>query len=455
MSFKNFTKQLYFVLGKYGILGIRGGSENMAKYSKKEKSWMMYDWATSAYSVVITTAIFPIYYKSVATNAGVDPSQSTAFLGYTISISTFILAMLAPILGTIADYRGFKKKFFVFFFLLGTLSTVGLVFLPSDQWLLLLVMNLLTAIGARGANIFYDAFIVDVTAKDKMDDVSSRGFALGYIGSSIPFVISIGIIILAQTGIIPLSMTAASRIAFFITAVWWIGFAIPLIKNVKQIYYVEREPKIIVNSFKRLGKTFKDIKQYRNIFLFLLAYFFYIDGVDTIISMSTAYGTDVGLSATDMIIALLAVQVVAAPFAILFGTLAKKYGTKIMLYVGIFIYTFICVYAMFMDSAFDFWVLAMLVATSQGGIQALSRSFFAQMVPEEKSNEFFGFYNIFGRFAAVSGPFLMGVTTQITGSSSMGIFSLIILFIIGFILLTFVQKPNLSSVNREETDVSV
>ena len=267
--------------------------------------------------------------------------------------------------------------------------------------------------------------------------------------------ISIGIIILAQTGIIPLSMTAASRIAFFITAVWWIGFAIPLIKNVKQIYYVEREPKIIVNSFKRLGKTFKDIKQYRNIFLFLLAYFFYIDGVDTIISMSTAYGTDVGLSATDMIIALLAVQVVAAPFAILFGTLAKKYGTKIMLYVGIFIYTFICVYAMFMDSAFDFWVLAMLVATSQGGIQALSRSFFAQMVPEEKSNEFFGFYNIFGRFAAVSGPFLMGVTTQITGSSSMGIFSLIILFIIGFILLTFVQKPNLSSVNREKTDVSV
>lgn len=427
----------------------------MAKYSKKEKSWMMYDWATSAYSVVITTAIFPIYYKSVATNAGVDPSQSTAFLGYTISISTFILAMLAPILGTIADYRGFKKKFFVFFFLLGTLSTVGLVFVPSDQWLLLLVMNLLTAIGAKGANIFYDAFIFDVTAKDKMDDVSSRGFALGYIGSSIPFVISIGIIILAQTGIIPLSMTAASRIAFFITAVWWIGFTIPLIKNVKQIYYVEREPKIIVNSFKRLGKTFKDIKQYRNIFLFLLAYFFYIDGVDTIISMSTAYGTDVGLSATDMIIALLAVQVVAAPFAILFGTLAKKYGTKIMLYVGIFIYTFICVYAMFMDSAFDFWVLAMLVATSQGGIQALSRSFFAQMVPEEKSNEFFGFYNIFGRFAAVSGPFLMGVTTQITGSSSMGIFSLIILFIIGFILLTFVQKPDLSSVNREETDVSV
>ncbi len=432
-------------MDNYRILEVKGmkGSESMVKalYSKEEKSWMMYDWANSAYSVVITTAIFPIYYKSVATNAGVDPSQSTAYLGYAISIATFILAMIAPVLGTIADYKDLKKKFFIFFFLMGALSTIGLVLVPSDQWILLLVMNILTAIGARGANIFYDAFIVDVTTKEKMDEVSSRGFALGYIGSAIPFVISIAIIILAQSGMIPLSVTAASRIAFLITAVWWIVFTIPLIKNVKQIHYVERKPRIIVHSFIRLGQTFKDIKKYRNIFLFLLAYFFYIDGVDTIISMSTAYGSDVGLGATDMIIALLAVQVVAAPFALLFGRLAKKYGTKTMLYVGIFVYTFICVYAIFLDSALDFWILAMFVATSQGGIQALSRSFFAQMVPEEKSNEFFGFYNIFGRFAAVSGPFLMGVTTQLTGSSAMGIFSLIILFVIGFILLLFVRKP--------------
>ena len=366
----------------------------MAKFSKQEKSWMMYDWASSAYSIIITTAIFPIYYKAVADNAGVESSLSTAYLGYTIAITTFILAMLGPILGTLADYKGMKKKFFFFFFLLGTGSTVGLLFVPSDNWLLLLIVYVLTALGARGAGLFYDAFIVDVTTKERMDNVSSRGFALGYIGSVIPFVISIAIIILSQMELIPITVTTASRIAFLITAVWWIVFSIPLFKHVKQEHYVEREPRIVLSSFKRLAQTFRDIRKYKPIFLFLLAYFFYIDGVDTIISMSTAYGTDVGLNATDLIIALLAVQIVAAPFAILYGVLAKKYGPKNLLYAGILVYTFICIYAMFMDSILDFWILAMLVATSQGGIQALSRSYFAQMVPKEKSNEFFGFYNI-------------------------------------------------------------
>ncbi|AST90712.1 MFS transporter [Sutcliffiella cohnii] len=420
----------------------------MAKFSKQEKSWMMYDWASSAYSIIITTAIFPIYYKTVADNAGVESSLSTAYLGYTIAITTFILAMLGPILGTLADYKGMKKKFFFFFFLLGTGSTVGLLYVPSDNWLLLLIVYVLTALGARGAGLFYDAFIVDVTTKERMDNVSSRGFALGYIGSVIPFVISIAIIILSQMELIPITVITASRIAFLITAVWWIVFSIPLFKHVKQEHYVEREPRIVISSFKRLAQTFRDIRKYKPIFLFLLAYFFYIDGVDTIISMSTAYGTDVGLNATDLIIALLAVQIVAAPFAILYGVLAKKYGPKNLLYAGILVYTFICIYAMFMDSILDFWILAMLVATSQGGIQALSRSYFAQMVPKEKSNEFFGFYNIFGRFAAVTGPLLVGVITQMTGNSSIGIFSLVILFVIGFIILIFVPDPR----NTERVD---
>ncbi|WAA12888.1 MFS transporter [Fervidibacillus halotolerans] len=410
----------------------------MAGYTKKEKSWMMYDWATSAYSIVITTAIFPIYYKSVAQQAGVSAANSTAFYSYSVSIATFILAMLGPILGAIADYKGMKKKFFIFFFLLGSISTLSLLFVPSDQWLLLLIIYVLTSVGASGANLFYNAFIVDVTKKERMDEISARGFALGYIGSVIPFVISIAIIILSQNGILPFSASVASKIAFFITAVWWISFTIPMLKNVTQIYYVEREPKIIVNSFKRLGQTFHDIRKYRNIFLFLLAYFFYIDGVTTIISMATVYGTDVGLGQTDLILALLAVQIVAAPFALLFGKLANIFGAKVMLYTGIGVYTFITIYAVFLDTVLEFWILAMLVATSQGGIQALSRSYFAQMVPKEKSNEFFGFYNVFGRFAAVSGPFLVGITTQLTGNSSYGVFSLVILFIIGLILLIFV-----------------
>ena len=303
----------------------------------------MYDMANSAYSVVITTAIFPIYYKAVANEAGVSAADSTAYLGYTISIATFILAMLGPILGSVADFKDMKRKFFTFFFLLGSLSTIGLVLVPEDQWLLLLIIYTLTAIGARGANLFYDAYLVDVTERDKMDDLSAKGFAVGYIGSVIPFILSISVIILSQQEILPLSVGNASKIAFLITAIWWILFTIPLLKNVRQKHWIERKPRIVANSFKELKKTFLEIKQHKAILLFLIAYFFYIDGVGTIISMSTAYGTDVGLGATDLIIALLAVQIVAAPFAMLFGRLARKFGAKRMIYVGIFIYIIVCV----------------------------------------------------------------------------------------------------------------
>jgi UMF1 family MFS transporter len=331
-------------------------------------------------------------------------------------------------------------KFFIFFFLLGTLSTGGLLFVPENSWLMLLIMYMLSSIGMRGSIFFSDAFIVDVTTDKRMNEVSARGYALGYIGSVIPFVICIAIILLSNMGVIALTSMEASRIAFLITAFWWGIFTIPMIRNVKQIHWVEREPRIISSSFRKLGQTFKEIRKYRNIFIFLIAYFFYIDGVGTIISMSTAYGTDVGLGATDLIIALLAVQIVAAPFALLFGKLSKRFGAKKMIYAGIIIYTAVCIYAMFLETILDFWILAMLVATAQGGIQALSRSFFAHMVPKEKANEFFGFYNIFGRFAAVTGPFLVAITTQWTGSSAFGIFSLVILFISGFIILTFVPE---------------
>ncbi|WP_147059927.1 MFS transporter [Sporosarcina luteola] len=402
---------------------------------------MFYDWANSAYSIIITTAVFPLFYKSVATGAGVSEVNSTAYLGYTVAIATFILAMIGPILGTIADYRGLKKKFFFAFFLIGSLSTVSLAFVPDGSWLPLLIIYTITAIGFHGANIFYDAFLVDVTPEEKMDDVSSRGFGLGYIGSTIPFIISIAIILLAGKGVIPISTAVASKLAFVITGIWWFAFTIPMLKNVVQIHAIEREPRILAGSFRRLGDTFKEIKKYRTVFIFLLAYFFYIDGVGTIISMSTAYGSDLGIKPTDLLIVLFVTQVVAAPFAILYGKLAQRFSVKSMLYVGIFVYIIVCIYAFFLSTTLDFWILAMLVATSQGGIQALSRSYFAQLVPKEKSNEFFGFYNIFGKFASVMGPLLLGVTAQLTGSSAYGVFSLIILFIIGGILLRMVPKP--------------
>jgi MFS transporter, UMF1 family len=413
----------------------------MKSFSKEENSWMFYDWANSAYSIIISTAVFPLFYKAAATNAGVSASDSTAYLGYTIAIATFILAMLGPILGTIADYKGFKKKFFTFFFGLGITATAVLAFIPSDQWLILLICYTFAAVGSAGANVFYDAFLTDVTSDERMNRVSARGFGLGYIGSTIPFLISIAIIVLSQSGTIPLSTTIASKIAFLITALWWGLFAIPMFKNVHQRYYIEPEPKPVVNSFKRLGKTFKEIKKYRALFLFLLAYFFYIDGVGTIITMSTAYGSDLGISPTSLLIILFVTQVVAAPFAILYGRLSEKFTGKKMLYVGIIIYIFVCIYAYFLETTLDFWILAMLVATSQGGIQALSRSYFAKLVPKQNSNEFFGFYNIFGKFASIMGPLLVAVTAQVTGDSSTGVFSLVILFIIGIIILSRVPEP--------------
>lgn len=414
----------------------------MKKYSKEENSWIFYDWANSAYSIIITTAVFPLYYKAVATDAGVSMSNSTAYLGYTVAIATFILAMIGPLLGTIADYEGLKKKFFLFFFLMGTAATLSLAFVPGGNWLWLLIIYTITAVGFHGANIFYDAFLVDVTPEERMNKISARGFGLGYIGSTIPFIISIAIILLAGKEIIPLTTSTASRIAFVITAIWWFVFTIPMVKNVHQIHGIKREPNLLASSFRRLGGTFKEIRKYRTVFLFLLAYFFYIDGVGTIISMSTAYGSDLGISAENLLVILFVTQVVAAPFAILYGKLAQKFTGKKMLYVGICVYIIVCIYAFFMKTTMDFWILAMLVATSQGGIQALSRSYFARLVPKEKSNEFFGFYNIFGKFASVMGPLLVAVTAQMTGSSAYGVFSLIILFIIGIIILSRVPEPD-------------
>lgn len=420
----------------------------MDKTKRAERSWVFYDMGTSAYSVVISTAIFPIYFRSVATNAGVNSADATAFFSYAVSIATFILAMLGPILGTIADYRGMKKKFFTFFTGIGIIATVGLLFVPDDNWLLLVSLYVLTSVGASGAGLFYNAFLVDVTKESRFNEVSSRGYAIGYIGSVIPFIVCIAIIMLASNGTIPISTGTASKISFLITAIWWLAFTIPMLKNVKQMHFVEREPKIITSSFRRLYGTFKEIKQYRTIVIFLIAYFFYIDGVGTIISLATTYGTSLGLDATGLLIALLAVQVVAAPFAILFGKLSNKFGAKKMIYVGIIIYTIVCIYGLFLDSLLDFWILAMMVATAQGGIQALSRSYYAQMVPKEKSNEFFGFFNIFGKFAAVLGPFLVGITTQITGHSSFGILSLVVLFILGFIVLMFVPDQEVKEQNE-------
>lgn len=419
----------------------------MSKYNKIEKSWIMYDWASSTFSMIIITTILPLYFRMVYENSGGNSSLATAFWGYSNSISTLIIAIFAPVLGTIADYKGYKKKFFKSFLFIALIFTLMLALVPSSSWKLLLICFIICSIGYSGCGIFYDSFLVDVTEEKKMNMVSAIGFSVGYAGNTISFGICMTIVLLSQANIIPLSIASAFKLCFLVTVLWWGLNSLPMIKNVKQVYGIIPEPRPITNSFKRLGGTLKNIKHHKNLFMFLLAYFFYIDGVNTIITMATSFGSDLKISSSSMLIILLMTQIVAFPCAIIFGKLSEKYNGKTMLFVGILIYSIICIYAHFVHNSIGFWILAMMVATSQGGIQAISRSYYGKLVPKEKSNEFFGFYNIFGRFAAILGPFLVGIVTQITGKSSNGLFSIIILFIVGGIILAKVPD------NKEEYSV--
>lgn len=411
------------------------------QFNKAEWSWMFQDWANSAYSLMITTAIFPIFYKSVADAAGISGADSTAYLGYTNAIATVLTAVLAPFLGTSADYKGYRKPLFTISTLLGIIAVFSMMFIGNGNWLLLLVVYAISSFGFHVANIFYDSSIMDVTTPERLDQVSSTGFGLGYIGSVFPFLI---FMVFQLTGIFPANVTV--NIGFLLTAAWWFIFTIPYWKNVNQVNYLEKTEGIVQTTVKSLTATVKELKKYPHIYLFLFGYFFYIDGVGTIIAMATSVGTDLGLSANELIIMLLVVQIVAFPCSIMYGYLARRFGTRTMIFVGIATYIVICIFGLSLDSFTDFMILAVLVGTAQGGIQGLSRSYFGQIIPREKSNQFYGFYNIFGKFSSVLGTTILGVVAQITGDSLKGLFALIVQFIIGAILL-YMAKPSKSYTN--------
>jgi Permeases of the major facilitator superfamily len=340
-----------------------------------------------------------------------------------------MISLIAPILGTIADYKGYKKKLFNVFSLCGIIMTFGLVFVPENNWIALLLVYIVSHMGFQGSNIFYDGFLVDVTTDERMDDVSSMGYGLGYIGSAFLFVVVMLLQVTDGLGIVPVEYV--TKVCFVLTALWWLLFTIPFFKNIHQIHYVEKTGNPILSSLKRMGETVREISKYRHVVLFLFAYFFYIDGVDTIFTMATAVGMDMGIDSNSLILILLLINTIAFPFTIIYGKLAERFGTKPMIIVAIAVYVLICVLALFMQTAVHFLLIGILVGTSQGGIQALSRSYFAKIIPKDKANEFFGFYNIFGKFSAIIGPIIFGFITQVTGSVQFGFASLITLFTVG------------------------
>ena len=398
------------------------------KFTKLEKSWILYDVANSAFVLLVST-IIPIYFDYLGELGGLSETLYLAYWSYAASISTIIVAFLGPILGTMADRKNYKKPIFTVMLLIGCVGCVILGFM--GRWLPFLIVFIITKVGYNSANVFYDAMLTDVTTDERMDRVSSQGYAWGYIGSCIPFVIGLVFVLFYDS--MGMTMKMAMGIAFWITAVWWFVMTLPLLKGYKQTHYVEATPGAVKATFKQLGHTFVDIVKKKSILYFYIAFFFYIDGVYTIIEEATAYGTALGLDSTGLLLALLVTQIVAFPCSIIFGVLSKKINTEKLIPVCIIAYTLITVYAIFLNSLLKFWILAVCVGMFQGGIQALSRSYFGKIIPPEKSGNYFGVLDICGKGASFLGTLTVGLVTQITSNSGLGVGALVIFFILGFI----------------------
>ena len=344
------------------------------KLNKREKSWILYDVGNSAFTMLVSTLI-PIYFNALASAEGISDTNYLAYWGYAGSIATLLTAIIGPVFGTLADRKNYKKPIFTVALILGVVSCAALGFAWS--WISFLVIFVFAKVCYSSSLVFYDAMLPETTTDDRMDNVSSQGYAFGYIGSCIPFIACL--VIVLMSGKLGLSQSAAMTIAFVLTAVWWLGLAIPLLKTYHQTRYVEAVGNPFRQSFGQLANTFRNIQKEKHIFLFLIAFFLFIDGVYTIIDMAVAYGTAVGLDTTGLLLALLLTQFVAFPFAILFGRLASKYDTGLLIKVCIIAYTGITIFAVFLAAQWQFWVLAVLVGMFQGGVQALSRSYFGKI----------------------------------------------------------------------------
>ena len=425
------------------------------KLTSLEKSWILYDVGNSAFILLVSTLI-PIYFNSLATAGGLDESNYLAYWGYAGSVATVLVALIGPICGTMSDQKGMKKPIFLLCVALGAIGCAALGF--AGSWLAFLVIFIIAKVGYNASIIFYDAMLPEIAGGGRMDRISSQGYALGYIGSVIPFVICLVLVLFAET--FGLTMGSAMVIAFLVTAVWWILCTVPLMRGYHQTAYVERVGHPVTQTFQQLAQTFKDIRKEKHVFVYLLSFFFFIDGVYTIIDMATAYGTALGLDTTGLLLALLVTQIVAFPFAILFGRLATKYDTGLLIKICILCYTGIALFAIFLADLWQFWTLAVLVGMFQGGIQALSRSYLGKIIPAEQSGEYFGLMDVCGKGASFVGTTLVAVISQSTEGMSFTLFglpivntglavgSIAVLFVIGFFLFCKADKLNKARIKQ-------
>ncbi|MFZ5646764.1 MAG: MFS transporter [Bacillota bacterium] len=399
-------------------------------------AWVMYDWADSAFACTIMAAVLPIFYKDVV-SAG--HPQASSYWAYTQSISMLTVAVLAPVLGAIADQSSARVKFMRFFAYLGIAGTALLFTITAGEFILCSFYYMMGAVGFYCANVFYDSLLSRVAGPEEMDLLSARGYAMGYLGGGLLLAVNMAMIMFPGAFFIP-DPLLATRITFLTVALWWFVFSIPVFRYVREDKTAEKISLGTVSlGFGRLRATFREIRKYRELSKFLLAFWLYNDGISTIILMATIYGRDVGIGTPHLIGALLLTQFVAFPFSILFGRLASKIGSKNAIFTGIAVYAIILALAFFMRTALHFWLLAAMVGMVQGGTQAISRSLYASMVPPDKSSEFFGFMGITSKFAAIFGPFIFGVASQITGSSRFGIISLLLFFLVGGLILAKVD----------------
>ena len=410
-------------------------------FNKLEKSWIYYDIGNSAFTMMVST-IIPIWFNTLAANAGMSNSEYLAFWSYATSIATILVAIIGPVFGSIADNKDFKKPMFMFVLFVGVIGCALLGAVPN--WILYLITYVIAKVCYQTSLVFYDSMLTDVTTPERMDLVSSQGYAWGYIGSCIPFVIALGLYAAGNPDFLGIMNERLSIfLAFIVIAVWWFCVTIPLLKNYKQKYYVETTSNKVKESISRLGKTL--VTMYRDekkVFFFLLAFFFYIDGVYTIIDEAVAIGTALGLNQMGLLVILLLTQVVAFAFATLFGKLSEKYSSVQLITVCILGYFAVAIYALFLKELWQFGIMAFVVGMFQGAIQALSRSYFAQIIPANASGEYFGIYDICGKGAAFMGTTLVGITVSITNSVNVAVATLTVLFILGLFFFRIATKED-------------